>query len=109
MPLRNSVVMATPKVPGDQKLFERVCYMLKLKVTKFQLHKKNIALLLVLVNVLQNVVQLVNLYTVIKTGLEKYCSIETSHTGDNNMWILKNSTNLLSSLSHLGVHRATSI
>ena len=25
------------------------------------------------------------------------------------MWILKNSTNLLSSLSHLGVHRATSI
>ena len=24
-PLRNSVVMATPKVPGDQKLFERVC------------------------------------------------------------------------------------
>ena len=36
-PLRNSVVMATPKVPGDQKLFERVYYMLKLKVTKFQL------------------------------------------------------------------------
>ena len=35
--LRNSVVMATPKVPGDKKLFERVCYMLKLKVTKFQL------------------------------------------------------------------------
>ena len=29
--------MATAKVPGDQKLFERVCYMLKLKVTKFQL------------------------------------------------------------------------
>ena len=34
--------------------------------------------------------------TVIKTGLEKYCSIKTSHTGVNNMWILKNSTNLLS-------------
>ena len=30
-PFRNSVAMATPKVPGDQKLFERVCYMLKLK------------------------------------------------------------------------------
>ena len=45
----------------------------------------------------------------LKTGLEKYCSIKTSHTGVNNMWILKNSTNLLSSLSHLGVHRATSI
>ena len=34
-PLTNSVAMATPKIPGDQKLFERVCYMLKLKVTKF--------------------------------------------------------------------------
>ena len=29
-------------------------------------------------------------------------------TGVNNMWILKNSTNLLSSLGHLGVHRTTS-
>ena len=38
-PLRNSVAMATPKIPGDQKLFERVCYMLKLKVTKFQLSR----------------------------------------------------------------------
>ena len=47
--------------------------------------------------------------TVIKTGLEKYCGVKTSHTKVNNMWILKNSTNLLSSLSHLRVHRATSI
>ena len=45
----------------------------------------------------------------VKTGLEKYYSIKTSHTGVNNMWILKNSTNLLSSSGHLGVHRATSI
>ena len=52
---------------------------------------------------------LTKILTVIKTGLEKYCSIKTSHTGVNNMWILKNSTNLLSSLGHLGVHRATSI
>ena len=52
---------------------------------------------------------LTKILTVIKTGLEKYCSIKTSHTGVNNMWILKNSTNLLSSLSHLGLHRATSI
>ena len=52
---------------------------------------------------------LTKILTVIKTGLEKYCSIKTSHTGVNNMWILKNSTNLLSSLSHFGVHRATSI
>ena len=41
MPPRNSVVMATPKVPGDQKLFERVCNMLKLNVTKFQLSTPN--------------------------------------------------------------------
>ena len=33
--------MSTPKVPGNQKLFERVCYMLKLKVTKFQLPTAN--------------------------------------------------------------------
>ena len=52
---------------------------------------------------------LTKILTVIKTGLEKYCSIKTSHTGVNNTWILKNSTNLLSSLSHLEVHRATSI
>ena len=51
---------------------------------------------------------LTKILTVIKTGLEKYCGIKTSHTGVNNMWILKNSTNLLSSLGHLGVHRATS-
>ena len=52
---------------------------------------------------------LTKILTVIKTGLEKYCSIKTSHTGVNNMWILKKSTNLLPSLSHLGVHRAASI
>ena len=52
---------------------------------------------------------LTKILTVIKTGLEKYCSIKTSHTGVNNMWILKNSTNLLSSLGRLGVHKATSI
>ena len=52
---------------------------------------------------------LTKILTVVKTGLEKYCSIKTSHTGVNNMWILKNSTNLLSSLGHLGVHRATCI
>ena len=52
---------------------------------------------------------LTKILTGIKTGLEKYCSIKTSHTAVNNMWILKNSTNLQSSLGHLGVHRATSI
>ena len=52
---------------------------------------------------------LTKILTVIKTGLEKYCSIKASHTGANNMWIPKNSTNLLSSLGHLGVRKATSI
>ena len=41
MPLRNSISMATPKIPGDPKLFERVCYMSKRKVTKFQLPSPN--------------------------------------------------------------------
>ena len=31
---------------------------------------------------------LIKILTVIKTGPEKYCSIKTSHTGVNNMWIL---------------------
>ena len=58
----------------------------------------------------KTVVQLVNQNTYsYKDWTRKYCSIKTSHTGVNNMWILKNSTNLLTSLSHLGVHRATSI
>ena len=35
MPLRNSITMATAKIPGDQKVFEIVCYMLIQKVTKF--------------------------------------------------------------------------
>ena len=52
---------------------------------------------------------LTKILTVIKTGLEKNHIVKTSHTGVNNMWILKNSTNLLSSLVHLGVHKITSI
>ena len=52
---------------------------------------------------------LIKILTVTKTGLEKYRSIKTSRTGVNSMWILKNSTNLLSSLAHLGVCKVTSI
>ena len=52
---------------------------------------------------------LTKMLTVIKTGLEKYSSIKTSHIGVDNMWILKNSTNLLSSLAHLGVRKVTFI
>ena len=47
--------------------------------------------------------------TAIKTGLEKYSSIKTSHTGVNNMWILKDDSKFVEFLSHLRVHRATSI
>ena len=35
MPFGNNVAMATPKVPGDRKLLERVCYMLKLNSQSF--------------------------------------------------------------------------
>ena len=52
---------------------------------------------------------LTKILAVIKTGQGKYCSIKTSHTGVNNIWILMNSTDLLSSLGYLGVYRATSI
>ena len=52
---------------------------------------------------------LTKILTVMKTGLEKYCSVKTSHTGVNNMWILMNPTNLLSSIGHLGVRKASSI
>ena len=51
---------------------------------------------------------LTKILTVIKTGQEKYCGIKTSHAGVN-MWIPKNSTNLLSSFGHLGVRKSTSI
>ena len=44
---------------------------------------------------------LTKILKVIKTGLEKHCSVKASHTGINNMRILKNSTDLLSSLAHL--------
>ena len=36
-PLRNGIAMATPKVPGEQKLFKRVCCTFILKVTKIPL------------------------------------------------------------------------
>ena len=41
---------------------------------------------------------LTKILTVIKTGLEEYCSIKTSHTGVNNMWILKKFTVIIRSL-----------
>ena len=38
-----------------------------------------------------------------------YCNTKTSRNGVNNMWILKNSTSLLSSLSQLDVRAAASV
>ena len=49
------------------------------------------------------------LYTMIKDGLERYCNTKTSRNCVNNMWILKNSTSLLSSLDQLDVRTATSV
>ena len=65
--------------------------------------QSNIVSLLVPVNVPQTVVQLVSQNTYSHNDwTRKIFSVKTSHTGVNNMWILKNSTNLVSSLAHLG-------
>ena len=45
----------------------------------------------------------------ITDGLVRYCNTETSRSGVNNMWILKNSTSSLSSLDQLDVRTATSV
>ena len=45
----------------------------------------------------------------IKDGLVRYCNTKTVRNGVNNMWILKNSTSLLSSLDQLDVRTATSV
>ena len=44
----------------------------------------------------------------IKDGLVRYCNTKTSWNVVNNMWILKNSTSLFSSLDQLDVRTATS-
>ena len=45
----------------------------------------------------------------IKDGLVRYCNTKISRNGVNNMWILINSTSLLSSLDQLDVRTATSV
>ena len=52
---------------------------------------------------------LTKVLSTIKDGLVRYCNTKTSHNGINNMWILKNSTSLLSSLDQLDVCTATSV
>ena len=46
---------------------------------------------------------------IIKDGLVRHCNTNTSRNGVNNMWILKNSTSLLSSLDQLDVRTAKSV
>ena len=52
---------------------------------------------------------LTKLLSTIKDGLVRYCNTKTSRNGVNNMWILKNSTSLLSSLDQLDVRTAQSV
>ena len=52
---------------------------------------------------------LTKLLSTIKDGLVMYCNTKASRNGVNNMWILKNSTSLLSSLDQLDVLTATSV
>ena len=47
--------------------------------------------------------------TTVKDGLIRYNNIKTSRNGVNSMWIVKNSTSLLSSLDQLDVRTATSV
>ena len=52
---------------------------------------------------------LTKVLSTIKDGLVRYCNTKTSRNGVSNMWILKNSTSLLSSLDQLDLRTATSV
>ena len=52
---------------------------------------------------------LAKLLSTIKDGLIRYCNTKSSRNGVKNMWILKNSTSLLSSLDQCDVCTATSV
>ena len=52
---------------------------------------------------------LTKVLSTMKDGLVRYCNTKTSRNSVNNMWILKNSTRLLSSLDQLNMHTATSV
>ena len=52
---------------------------------------------------------LTKLLSTAKDGLVRYCNAKTNSNGVNNMWILKKSTTLLSSLDQLDVRTATSV
>ena len=52
---------------------------------------------------------LTKVLTTVKDGLIRYSNTKTSRNGVNSMWIVKNSTSLLSSLDQLDVRTATSV
>ena len=52
---------------------------------------------------------LTKVLTTVKDGLIRYNNTKTSHNGVYSMWIVKNSTSLLSSLDQLDVCAATSV
>ena len=52
---------------------------------------------------------LTKVLSTIKDGLLRYCNTKTSRNCVNNMWILKNSTSLLSSRDQLDIRTATSV
>ena len=52
---------------------------------------------------------LTKLLSTIKNRLVSYCSTKTSRNGVNNMWILRTSASLFSSLDQLDVRTATSV
>jgi hypothetical protein len=52
---------------------------------------------------------LTTLLSAVKTGLQKYCDIVYSHSGINQMWILKNSKDLLSYLTSTSISRVNAI
>ena len=52
---------------------------------------------------------LTKVLTTVKDGLIRYNNTKTSRNGVNSMWIVRNSTNLLSSLDQLDVRTATSV
>ena len=74
-------------------------------------HHINIGLYLAPVSVRQKTCHalLTKVLSTMKDGLVRYCNTKTSRNGVNNMWILKNSTSLLSSLDQLDVRTATSV
>ena len=52
---------------------------------------------------------LTKVLSTIKEAFVMYCDTKTSRNGVNNMWILKNSTSMLSSLDQLDARAATSV